>query len=262
MEPKRVFLRDDDPDICLDVYLAQDAAPRKALLICPGGGYGGLADFREGTAMAEAFLPHGFQCFVLHYSVGRKRPFPAQLIEASKAIVHIKDNAAEYGIDPEKVFVMGFSAGGHLAACCGTLWKHPAVTEALGVPCGYNKPRGMLLIYPVIAGHPGSFYNLLCKDDPTEEELHAVQLDGKVDGDTVPAFLMHTANDPVVPVTDSLAMAQALRKHKIPFEMHIYPNGPHGIALANERTALGNPYMVNDAVAKWVELSVLWANGL
>ncbi len=262
MESKRVFLRDDDAEIYLDVYLAEGNAPRKALLILPGGAYGYLSDFREGTAIAETFLSHGFQCFVLHYTVERKRPFPAQLLEATKAIVHIKDNATRYGIDPEKVFVVGFSAGGHLAACCGTLWKHPAIAEEMDIPYGYNKPRGMMLIYPVITGHRASFYNLLCKDDASEEELDALRLENKVDEDTVPAFIMHTANDPVVPVTDSLAMALAMRKAKRPFELHIYPNGPHGMALATEKTSNGNPYMIDETIAKWVEHAVHWAENV
>ncbi len=259
---EQVFLREEDKDIRLDVYLAESSAPKKALLVLPGGAYSGLSDIREGSCIAEAFLPYGFQVFVLHYSVGRKRPFPAQLIEATKAIVHIKDHATQYGIDPEQLFVVGFSAGGHLAACCGTLWKHPAMAKELNIPYGYNKPRGMMLIYPVIRGHIPSLCNLLCKDDPTEEELRSVQLDTHVDEDTVPAFLMHTFNDPLVPVEDTLSMALAMRKAKRPCEVHIYPNGPHGVALANEKTANGNPYMIDEAIAKWVEHAVHWAENV
>lgn len=261
---KKIPLSAQDASVYLEAIVPDRVgdAPRKALLAIPGGGYGQVCSDREGEPIAHAFLPHDFAAFVLHYTVARKKPFPAQLIEAAQAIVHIKDNAAAYGIDPEQVFTVGFSAGGHLAACTGTLWKHPAIREALDIPYGYNKPRGMMLIYPVIDGHYGSFYNLLCKDDPTPEELATVQLSAQVDGDTVPAFLMHTFTDQAVPVTDSLAMAQAMTRAGVPFELHVYPDAPHGVALANAITSMGNPACENAAIAAWVQQAAFWANSL
>ena len=120
----------------------------------------------------------------------------------------------------------------------------------------------MMLIYPVIDGHYGSFYNLLCKDDPTPEELATVRLSAQVDGDTVPAFLMHTFTDQAVPVTDSLAMAQAMTRAGVPFELHVYPDAPHGVALANSITSMGNPACENAAIAAWVQQAAFWANSL
>ena len=259
---KKIPLSAEDESVYLEAYLPESAAGicRKALLVIPGGGYCQVCSDREGEPIALAFLSHNFVSFVLHYTVGQKKAFPAQLIEASAAMAHIKDNAEAYGIDPEQVFAVGFSAGGHLAGCLGTLWKHPAVTEALDIPYGYNKPRGMMLIYAVTDSHLGSFQNLLCAERPTEEQLAAVRLPALVDGDTSPAFLMHTVNDAIVSVADSLNMALALSRAGRPYEMHIHPDGPHGIALATPVTSGGIPAFENPAIAQWVEQAAAWAD--
>lgn len=251
-EDERVFLEAYVPDR-IGTYL------RKAVLVIPGGSYWNICSDREGEPIAQAFIPHGYAAFVLHYSVARRKPFPAQLIEAAKAIVHIKDHAEEYGIDPEQLFTLGFSAGGHLAASTGILWKHPAVYEALDIPYGYNKPRGMILLYPVINSHDASLHNLLCTDSPEASALNAVKLDRHVDADTVPAFIMHTANDQLVPVSNALTLAQAMSVAGKPFELHIYPDAPHGVALGNAITAGNIPKHNNAAIAQWVNHAALWA---
>lgn len=262
---KTIPLREDDSAITLDAYIADPYKDmlRKALLVIPGGGYGGVCSDREGEPIALAFMPHGYNAFVLKYSVGRKRPFPAQLIEAATAIKHIKDNAKEYGIDPEELFVVGFSAGGHLTASCGILWKHPAVYEALDMPYGYNKPKGIMPIYPVINDHMGSFRNLWCTDTPTEEQLKQTALDLHVDEDSAPAFLLHTFTDEIVPIHNALDLASAYVKANVPCEMHIYPKGPHGMALATELTAWNkDSSYVNPEIAKWVDMAAAWAKNL
>lgn len=260
---KTIPLSSTDPNVKLDVYLADPYVRRKALLVIPGGGYGTVCADREGEPIALAFLPHGFNAFVLHYSVKRKQKFPAQLIEAATAIKHIKDNAEEYGIDPENLFVTGFSAGGHLTACCGILWKHPAVYEALDMPYGYNKPKGILPIYPVIRGHEGSFQNLWCTDNPTDEQRRQTYLDLHVDADSVPAFVWHTFTDACVPVRDSLALADAYVKAGVPIELHIFPKGPHGMALANELTDIPDRVGYTDArIAQWVDMAAAWMKNL
>ena len=120
---KKIQLDKDDENIYLEAYIADktEGFTRNAILVIPGGGYGSVCSDREGEPIAMAFMPYGYNAFVLHYSVAsvNKRTFPSQLIEASKAMKHIKDNAKEYNIDPERVFVTGFSAGGHLAATLG-----------------------------------------------------------------------------------------------------------------------------------------------
>ena len=264
MITKTIPLREDDKAISLDAYIADPTAKftRKAILVIPGGGYGCICSDREGEPIALAFLARGYNAFVLKYSVGRKRPFPAQLIEAATAIKHIKDHAEEYGIDPDALFVTGFSAGGHLAASCGILWKHPAIYGALDMAYGYNKPKGIMPIYPVINGHKGSFQNLWCTDTPTEEQYKQTYLNLHVDADSAPAFLLHTFGDEIVPVKDSLDLANAYAAAGVPFELHIYPEGPHGMALANKITSAANPRWENSQIEKWVDMAVFWAENL
>lgn len=265
MELKKIPLTEDE-EVYLECYLADPIREltRKALLVIPGGGYRDVCSDREGEPIVMAFQPYGYNGFVLHYSVGRKRPFPAQLIEVALAIRHIKENAEAYGIDPEEIFVVGFSAGGHLAASSGVLWKLPEVTRAAGIGYGENRPRGVMLIYPVISAehHDISFHNLLCSDEPSQAELERCSVERHVDGDSSPAFLLHTANDPVVDVKNSLVLAQAYADAGVPFEMHIYPDGPHGVALGNRITRCGVEKYENAAIAQWVSHAVTWADSL
>lgn len=264
MRYERIPLSAEDSEIYLEAFIAEKVGDyvRKAILVIPGGGYGGVCADREGEPIGMAFMPYGYNAFVLHYSVGRKRPYPAQLIEASLAIKHIKDNAEDYNINPDEVFTVGFSAGGHLSATIGTQWKHPAVYEAIDMPYGYNKPKGTMLIYPVIDGHDFSFHFLLCNDNPTEEQLDQVRVSKHVDADTCPAFIMHTSNDQEVNIQNSLNYAQALSKAGHKFEMHVYPDALHGIALGNDITRCGVPSWKNDAAAEWVRQAAYWADHL
>ncbi len=269
MLTKRIYLDGDNKDVYLDVYVADKVGSyvRKAILVIPGGGYSCVCSGREGEPIAMAFMPHGYNAFVLNYSVAKKKVFPAQLIEASLAMKHIKDNAEEYNIDPENVFVTGFSAGGHLAASLGTLWHRKEIYDAVDMPYGYNKPKGMMPIYPVITGdpscsHPGSFQNLLGTDEPTKEQLDMTSLELYVDDKTCPAFLMHTSDDAVVPVENSLRFAGALAKAGHKFELHIYPSGMHGIALANAITSRGEPGHENKEIAKWIAAAAAWADSI
>lgn len=264
---KRTYLKAENQNVYLDAYLADGIKgydyKRKALLIIPGGGYGKVCADREGEAIALAFIPYGFQAFVLHYSVNREEVFPEQLIEASLAVKHIKDNAKAYQIDSEAVFVTGFSAGGHLTASLGTLWHIPEIYNAIDMPFEYNKPAGILPIYPVITGddfcsHKDSFCNLFGTDNPTSEQLEQASLEKHVDDRTCPVFLMHTAADELVPVENSLRFATALARAGVNFELHIYPEGQHGIALANKITSKDYKDLEDDEVAKWISVAVKW----
>ena len=266
MNFKKIMLDEQKEHVYLEAYLSDrlQGFTRKAILVIPGGGYSGVCSDREGEPIAQAFIPYGYQAFVLHYTVDRVHPFPTQLIETSQAIKHIKDHAEEYGIDEGQVFVVGFSAGGHLAACAGILWKHPEIASQISMPYGYNKPTGVMLIYPVISPvhHGFSFNNLLCKTNPTEAELASVAVETKVDEDSAPAFLLHTANDQVVHVKNALCLANAYADRGLPFEMHIYPKGPHGMALANSITDGGTGNWLDAAIAEWVRMAVYWADHL
>jgi len=260
---EKIPLSEKNEEAYLETFVTEVSDPAcDGMLIIPGGGYGGVCSDREGYPIAYAFCSRGVNCFVLHYSVNRKGVFPDQLIEASRAMKHIKENAEKYRVNPDRIFTVGFSAGGHLAGSLGTLWHLPEVQKAVGGPEGINRPAGMVLCYPVITGfehaHKGSFYNLLCNDNPTDEEIAKVSLEKQVSDKTVPAFLMHTADDECVPVQNALIMAEALTEKKIPYEVHIYPHGPHGLALANSITDMGCNLHNNPVAAKWVDDAVCW----
>ena len=268
MKHERIYLEEGNNEAYIDTYIADHTAAftRKAILVIPGGGYGNVCSDREGEPIAHAFMPYGYNAFVLHYTVGRKKPFPTQLTEAAMAIRYIKDHAEEYGVDPDQLFVAGFSAGGHLAASTGVLWKHPEVLKAVSMPYGYNKPRGVMLIYPVISPqfqkHFKSFQNLWCSDTPMQEQLNAAAIEQHVDADSSPAFIMHTANDQTVDVRNALTVATAYSVAGVPFELHIYPDAPHGVALGNPITAGTNVKFNNPSIAEWVRLAANWAETL
>ena len=256
----KIYFDEQDKDAYLEIYIADKISDytRSAVLVIPGGGYGGVCKEREGEPIGMAFMAHGYNAFVLNYSV-KKKPFPSHLIQASKAMKHIRDNAEKYGIDPKKVFTVGFSAGGHLAASLGTMWDKKEIYDEIDMPYGYNKPDGMMLIYPVLSDHYGSFQNLFMKETPTDEEMAISNPDNYVSEDSSPAFIVHTSNDQVVPVMNAISFANKLAEKKIKFELHIYPDGPHGVALGNDITRCGVPKWEDASIAKWVENAVYWA---
>ena len=266
MRLDKIQLTEEENGATLATYVCDPMKgfTRKAMLVLPGGGYRQITEM-EAESIAQAFLPYGYNSFVLRYTVGRKKPFPAQLIEVAQAIKHIKDHADEYGIDPDELFVVGFSAGGHLCGSAGILWKLPEIYGAVKMPYGYNKPRGIILVYPVTTargGHMGSFQNLWCCDEPTEEQLEQVSLDRYVDGDSVPAFIVHSPHDATVPVENSLLLASAYSRAGISYEMHIFPNVRHASGLGNKITAQGRADRINAAYAEWVRMAVAWAEKL
>ena len=255
-----------DSESYIDAYISDkiDGFTRDAILVIPGGGYGCVCSDREGEPIAQAFIPYGYNAFVLHYSVGEGKHFPLQLIQASLAMKNIRDNADEYNINPDRVFAVGFSAGGHLAASLGILWDNDEVNKKINMPFGYNKPTGIMPIYPVITAdksfwHEGSFENLLGKENLTEENRLSVSLEKHVSEKSSPAYIVHTSNDQVVNVKNSLALAQAYADAGLMFEMHIYPDAPHGSALGNEITAGDVEKFNNPCIAKWVENAAAWA---
>lgn len=268
MQIKRIPLSEEDNQVYLEAYIADKTSnyTRNAILVIPGGGYGYVCSDREGEPIALAFIAQGYNAFVLHYSVARtsKKTFPSQLIEASKAMKHIKDNSEEYGIDKEKVFACGFSAGGHLCGSLGTMWHKKEIYDAVDMPYGYNKPAGVMLIYPVttVFSHTSSFEKLLGKSYSPSEEFDCCDLEKNVDEKTVPAYLLHTFNDQIVDVRGTICLAKAYADNNIPFELHIYPDAPHGLALGNEITAGSCEKWKNSAFSNWIENAALWAKNI
>ena len=226
---------------------------RPAVLVCPGGGYSMVSD-REAEPVAMKFLANGYSAFILTYSVEPAR-YPTQLLQVSKAIAYIRENADEYNLHKDKILVCGFSAGGHLAASVGTLWDEEIIKKELGIKKGDNKPNGLILAYPVIIygekAHKGSFDNLVGEGDKSLYDK--LSLDKQVSKNTPPAFIWHTFNDRTVPVENSLIFASALAEEKIPFELHIFPDGNHGLSLCNEVTG-----DVNKHCEVWMDLCLKW----
>lgn len=233
---------------------------RRAIIICPGGGYEFLSD-REAEPVALQYFAAGLNVFILRYSVAPHAANDAPLIESALAVKYVREHATEYRIDPDYVFITGFSAGGHLAASCGTLWNDPAVRAAMGeAPEGINRPTATVLCYPVITGgplaHRGSI-NALC-GGPSEgtpgADRYSMEL--HVDSTTAPAFIWHTFNDPCVPVQNSLMYADALTRAGVPFELHIFPSGNHGLSLCNTETWSQIPSHVNPTCAVWIKEAI------
>lgn len=246
-----------------DVYSAdQDSFSRPLIVIFPGGGYHHLS-VREAEPIALKMLDMGMDAIVVRYSLSPVR-FPAQLLEAAYAMKYVRDHAVEWDVNTDKIIVMGFSAGAHVAASIGTMWNDSILDDYLEKELGcsheYIKPNGMCLGYPVITsgemGHRGSFENLL--GDEKKEYLEKVSLEKQVTKDTPEAFIWHTFEDQTVPLENSLLFAEALRKCDIPFEYHVFPKGQHGLALGTAETASKGGKHYEPSVAPWVSLFGSW----
>ena len=235
---------------------------RKSILICPGGAYF-LTSEREAEPVALEFVAKGYNAFVLYYDTdnGNVR-YPKHLLEASAALAYIRRNAEHYNACEDKIAVMGFSAGGHLAASLGTLWNEKFIADTLGLSSGENKPNGMILGYPVITSgefaHRGSFDNLIGDDKP-KDLMYKLSLENSIGAHTPPTFIWHTLNDETVPSENSFLFAAALKKNNIPFELHVYPDGVHGLSLGTEETkAPGREEHLNEHITSWIDLCCAW----
>ena len=269
---EKIFLKDVfdgiNTDATLTTYVrsTSDAIEpdrkRASVLICPGGGYGMVSD-RENEPIALAFVALGYNAFVLRYSTAdlNDEKYPTQLLESSAALAYIRRNSEKYHVKVDSIAVCGFSAGGHMAAMLGNLWNEKVVTERLNIEFGENKPNGMILSYPVITGgdfaHRGSFEKLL-GENPDKDILVKCSLENSVGEQTPPAFIWHTVTDKSVLVENSFLLASALKKANIPFELHIYPDGPHGLSLGTRETISPVTDRFNPHVSSWIDLCDKW----
>ena len=235
---------------------------RPAVVICPGGGYQMTSD-REAEAIAVRLNELGFQAFVLRYSVA-PAVFPRALAELATAVSLVREHAGEWHVDPDKITVGGFSAGGHLAGSLGVFWNEEFLAKILRGENQRWRPNSLLLSYPVITSgefaHKGSFVNLL--GDQYDALLAKVSLEKQVGEQVPPVFLWHTDEDDAVPVENSLVMAWALKRHHIPMDMHIYAHGVHGLGLATEETKYLSGASVQPECAGWIDLFATWAKSL
>lgn len=224
-----------------------------AVIVCPGGGYSHLAD-HEGAPVAQWLNSLGVTAFVLKYRLGPRYHHPAPLQDAARAIRIVRARAREWGLDPQRIGILGFSAGGHLASTAGTHFD-PGNTDASDpIERLSSRPNLMILIYPVITmkekTHAGSRTNLLGAA-PAPDLVTLLSNDEQVTKETPPAFLVHTMTDTAVPVENSLLFITALRKAGVPFEFHLYERGPHGFGLGQKDPILAT---WPDRCADWLRI--------
>lgn len=234
-------------------------AVRPCVLICPGGGYAFCSE-REQDPPALAFLAEGYQVGILVYSVKEQAARLRPLRQAALAMMELRENSGRWAIDPNRIAILGFSAGGHLAASLSTLWNNPRVRALVGTPEPPTvlRPDAMILCYPVITtghfSHQGSVRNV-CGDDASLQEL--LSIEKQVDEATPPAFIWHTMDDASVPVENSLMLVLALRAKGISAEYHLYSHGKHGLSMCNEEVGT-----VDERCASWFGLCLVWLNDL
>ncbi len=220
------ILREQFPDVTLTTYVCDTDtnyrhAPRPAIVICPGGGYSDLSAF-EAEPIARQYLVAGYNVFILRYSVGENAAHYNPLIEVAMAVKYVREHAEEHHTDPNRMILC-----------------YPVITSAPG-------------------GHRHSFKRLCGKPDPTDEEAAEFSLELHVDETTPPAFLWHTVADRGVSVKNSLLMASALIEHGIHPELHIFPEGAHGLGLGSCETNGGDPHLLVPHVTPWMALSIAW----
>ena len=229
---------------------------RPTVIVLPGGGYA-MTSSREADPIALKYLARGFNVGILYYSCSPS-VYPVALLEALSAVKYVRENADKYFGDPDSIYLCGFSAGGHLAASCGTHW-HREESVRYFDDVEKVKPNGLVLCYPVITSgchaHVGSFKALLGDKYPDPEMLEYLSLEKQVDEKTPTTFIWSTNGDQAVPCESTMLFASALRQNKVPFEMHIFENGPHGIATADKVTT---PMEYPLRTRRWIDMSADW----
>jgi len=292
---EKIQLWDDNENVNLYSYIHENSHEfqtnkvRPAIIICPGGGYFGTSD-REAEPVALRFSALGFQAFVLRYTTYFNEPvkdfnnlpnpnekwnIQQPLFDLSKAILTIRENANKWFIDSSQIALCGFSAGAHLAARLGVHWKDSFIHGKFNVECEMFKPNAMILGYPLVdyeimkrnldietsefvkgfwSGHNVSVFG---SPNPSEEQLIKYSPVNFVSPQTPPTFIWHTADDNLVYTENSLRFATDLAKQHVPYELHVFENGVHGLSLCDESTA-GEPNHINHDCAVWFSLASNW----
>ena len=240
----------------ITVYLPRTMAQNTpAMIVCPGGGYSALAMNHEGRQVAGYLNSLGMAAFVLRYRLGPRYHYPIELQDAQRAIRMVRAHAAEWRIDPARIGMMGFSAGGHLAVMAGTHFDTGIMSSPDVIDHAGSRPDFVVLGYPVISmterwTHQGSKNNLL-GPNPDPELAGSLSGEQAVTNQTPPTFIFQTNADTTVPAENSIYYYIALRKAGVPAEMHIFEKGPHGVGLANDDPAL----------SEWSKLLANWLRG-
>jgi acetyl esterase/lipase len=226
-----------------------------AVIVAPGGSYGALASNHEGRQVANWMNALGVTAFVLKYRLGPRYHHPIELGDAQRAIRIVRSRSKEWGVAPDRVGMMGFSAGGHLASTAGTHFDRGNAGAADPIDRASSRPDFLVLGYPVISFQPaivhaGSLRNLL-GENPDPKLVEGLSNELQVTVETPPTFLFHTTTDQTVPVENSVLFYLALRKAGVPGELHVFANGPHGVGLA-----LSDP-----ALSEWPTALANWLRG-
>jgi acetyl esterase/lipase len=250
----------EQSDASLTLYLHEilpgiEIEKRPILLIIPGGGYGHLSE-REAEPIAMAYYHMGYHAAILRYSIGENARNLQPMKEGITAIKIIRENADQWNVIKDQVIAVGFSAGGHLACSLGVMWNEVKLMEEMGYEGNCYQPNAMILSYPVISSgqfaHRGSFMNLTgSMENDTANDFFS--LEKRVDKNTPPTFIWHTKTDASVPVENTLLFVDALQKNEVPYELHIFNKGKHGLSLCNKETNSENPHC-----SHWFELSLEW----
>jgi len=295
MHCETITLYEDRADVTLTTYVLDDSPelldgqPRGAVLICPGGAYLMCSD-REGEPVAMAFAAMGYHAFVLRYSVYHPEPsdswltqslapkqecqFPQPMRDIGRAMVTIQAHADQWHVDTGKIALCGFSAGAHNCAMYAVSWDKPDIAGHLGVDASLLRPAACVLGYTLsdyvymkqvasaadpeaLALFRASNTALLGVPDPGADLLARVSPARLVDDSTPPMYLWATSADALVPVQHTLLMAQGLADHAIPFEVHVFEDGPHGLSLATPASA-GVVGEIDPDAAHWVPLCAAW----
>ncbi len=289
---KSIQLYADKPEVTLSTFLWEPstelyAGPRPAILVCPGGAYLNCSD-READPIALRFAAMGYHAFVLRYSTyfgkaGFPAPgcsdftpntdsqYPGPLRDLGKAFLTIRDHAQEWNVDIDRVAVCGFSAGAHNSAMYGAYWNAPVLTEHFGRPAEDFRPAACILSYPltdytILESSLSPMAKMLFRmsntayfgaEHPTQEQQLTASPALLVGPQTPPTFIWHTAGDNLVPVSQSTSMIANLAAQKVPFEAHIFEDGPHGLAASDQASA-GDLSQIDFRAAEWLSLAQSW----
>lgn len=266
MEEKYIQIKAEDSEAqgraVLTPFLSSKIGPPKpAMIVCPGGGYTVLSE-KEGTPVALRFQSYGMQAFLLEYSVGVESPYPKAMRELACAVSHIRKNAQQYHVDPDRIFLCGLSAGGHLAASLAVHGKAEWV-RAYDFPTDFQ-PKGIVLCYPVTGDHKEGemrSYQILRAGLRNQELEQYLYVDQYISKDMVPTFLWHNMDDTIVSASSSLDFLRRLQTTGISCEAHFFPEGGHMLSLCDESTA-EDQSQINKTCAQWVPLALDWMKRL